>query len=1312
MKKAKSFLINLNKYLIISMIIIGMVFVSGTMPGDSDFNYPSLGNGFSGIANTNTPYAFIDNPALAATAYDNDLTFFLAGFTGFYDLGIAYTTETLYGNLSFYLNYMYNEALNGRYAYFKTNFSKLINENYWAGISLNIFTDSFSNWGFNFDIGVASVSTEEDFSGLGFKNFNWAFVLSNLGTPLSIGNDQILQSIGLNFGVKFDFLQWDNKLLISSYADADLYLYKFGFVFSNGLEFEILEYVNLFGGYRLGTTSILGSDYNMLFFGINFYIPIKTSNLNISYSISPKSDNYIHSVTFNYSFAKKDDEPPVISLKTDMMKFSPDFDGTKDEVNIYPDFKDNSILYGWKVIVKDSEGNVVKEFIGEDVRKVKYVTIGKIIQRLFAKKEEIKIPEFIAWDGTNNEGEVVEDGQYFIHAEVWDEKDNKAKTEDLSVWVDTFVTDIAIEKKEQESNIFSPNNDGNKDIYSIPVNVNDFNEDDKLIVKVKDKDGNVVQTYEFNLEDVKDGKITVDWNGKDINENTVSEGTYSIDITVQDVAGNSKSKQINDVKVITTYENIIASSDIKYFSPNNDGVKDEVKFINEINSVEETISWNAKVIDSNGKIVKVYRGKGLIPNKLNWNGRDDNGSIVSDGVYTYQVEANYVSGNNPKSNKIEIELDNTKPEAEIEESYTSFSPNNDGNKDDVEITVNVDDDLTVKEVKIVDADNNKVSDVELSDDKKVVWNGTDENENPLKEGEYSIQIIVEDKAGNVSTINSNKISLVRGKKEVFASSDINYFSPNNDGRKDKITFSFDTKDRNSVDNSKLVVLDSDNNAIYEKNFNGLPKTHEFSEAIPDGIYSYYVEVKFNFGDTIKSQENKFIVDTVKPKATVETESDYFSPNNDGIKDKVNYQFKIDEDLDNIAFIVKANKEYDRVVLKGNKKSLSYDGGDIDGGAFDAEFVFEDLAGNQTIVTRDLFINRETPKFSAGIDKKLFSPNNDKKEDKVNINYTLNDKSILSKDKFNNMLLEVYDNTGNKVYENTYESKDGLLMYNGLTDAKKYLNDGNYSFIIKAQYESGIEASYKLDDIRVDVTAPSGSTVIRPFNFSPDGDGLNDELYISLDYSDRSQITDYKVEIYRLYPDGKLSTKPFKSFSGDVKGNKNKLDVKLPWNGIGNDGKTLIDSAADYRTIITLNDEVGNKLHISEDFVTDILVMKTDRGYKIIVNSIEFAINSARLKSSAHKILDRLIQILHKERFRDYKVEIVGFTDSTGDAEYNLKLSEKRAKSVYNYFVKHDISSKRLIYVGEGEKTPLDDNSTDEGRRRNRRVEFYLVRDND
>jgi outer membrane protein OmpA-like peptidoglycan-associated protein len=72
------------------------------------------------------------------------------------------------------------------------------------------------------------------------------------------------------------------------------------------------------------------------------------------------------------------------------------------------------------------------------------------------------------------------------------------------------------------------------------------------------------------------------------------------------------------------------------------------------------------------------------------------------------------------------------------------------------------------------------------------------------------------------------------------------------------------------------------------------------------------------------------------------------------------------------------------------------------------------------------------------------------------------------------------------------------------------------------------------------------------------------------------------------------------------------------------------------------------------------------------------------------------------------VEIQGHTDSQGDDDFNLKLSQRRAESVRDYLIKKKVDSDRMVSKGYGENVPIADNRTADGRSQNRRVEFVIT----
>ena len=107
------------------------------------------------------------------------------------------------------------------------------------------------------------------------------------------------------------------------------------------------------------------------------------------------------------------------------------------------------------------------------------------------------------------------------------------------------------------------------------------------------------------------------------------------------------------------------------------------------------------------------------------------------------------------------------------------------------------------------------------------------------------------------------------------------------------------------------------------------------------------------------------------------------------------------------------------------------------------------------------------------------------------------------------------------------------------------------------------------------------------------------------------------------------------------------------------------------------------------------------------SGILFDFNSYALKPEAIKVLDEVVGYIENTPYE--KVIVEGHTDNTGSAEYNLKLSKKRAQAVANYLIAKGIPADRIEVVGYGESRPKYPNTTEENRAKNRRVEIKLIK---
>ena len=107
--------------------------------------------------------------------------------------------------------------------------------------------------------------------------------------------------------------------------------------------------------------------------------------------------------------------------------------------------------------------------------------------------------------------------------------------------------------------------------------------------------------------------------------------------------------------------------------------------------------------------------------------------------------------------------------------------------------------------------------------------------------------------------------------------------------------------------------------------------------------------------------------------------------------------------------------------------------------------------------------------------------------------------------------------------------------------------------------------------------------------------------------------------------------------------------------------------------------------------------------KIITYAITFDVGKAVIKPESMTEINRIAQLMKDNA--DLKFEVQGHTDNTGNAVLNQKLSEQRAQAIVAKLTEMGIAPSRLTAVGKGQSSPIADNSSDEGRAKNRRVEF-------
>lgn len=181
------------------------------------------------------------------------------------------------------------------------------------------------------------------------------------------------------------------------------------------------------------------------------------------------------------------------------------------------------------------------------------------------------------------------------------------------------------------------------------------------------------------------------------------------------------------------------------------------------------------------------------------------------------------------------------------------------------------------------------------------------------------------------------------------------------------------------------------------------------------------------------------------------------------------------------------------------------------------------------------------------------------------------------------------------------------------------------------------------------------------------------------------------------------------------------NLGYPINTLGDESSLIV--SPDGRTAIFSSDKFGGQggldlysFALPEPARTEPVVYKEEIievaptlevGEVVTLKNVFFQTGKYKLLDISIVELDKVVQMLNEHTAMC--IELGGHTDNVGRADYNQKLSEQRAKAVYDYLVGHGVSADRLSYKGYGSEQPVGDNSTPEGRRQNRRTVFTIIK---
>jgi hypothetical protein len=286
------------------------------------------------------------------------------------------------------------------------------------------------------------------------------------------------------------------------------------------------------------------------------------------------------------------------------------------------------------------------------------------------------------------------------------------------------------------------------------------------------------------------------------------------------------------------------------------------------------------------------------------------------------------------------------------------------------------------------------------------------------------------------------------------------------------------------------------------------------------------------------------------------------------------------------------------------------------------------------------------------------------------------------------------------------------------DAAGRITEGRYTPTLTVTYTKGDEVTAVATPVLVDATGPALSFRSEPEFFSPDNDGVDDELFMFLGAQDVSPIASWALEIREPEP-------PYLLFYR-IEGRGAPTERTI-WDGRSSRGE-LVQSATDYPFTLTAEDTLGNSSSLEGSIGVDVLVIRDGDHLKIQIPSIVFRANEADFLGrdrdpvrgltqaqidNNNRILRRIAQILN--RFRDYRIQVEGHANPTSrnpppaEAEGDLDLSRRRASFTVDALTGFGVSRSRLSFTGLGSTRPLVRFEDRDNWWKNRRVEFILIK---
>ncbi len=688
---------------------------------------------------------------------------------------------------------------------------------------------------------------------------------------------------------------------------------------------------------------------------------------------------------------------------------------------------------------------------------------------------------------------------------------------------------LSAEKKEK---YISPNNDGVQDELAIPLKIKEKRLITSWQLIIKNKEGTVVRTignkvalptkltFKQFFKQLAAPKTGVEipekviWNGVMDNGEYAPDGTYYYHFEAADDNGNAGKTDEYTVVVdtIAPDANINAPTD-KIFG---EGAKTDFK-IGQFGSQEDL--WTGVFKDSAGKAVRTFTWTNGAPAELRWNGTDDAGIIVQDGVYSYELFARDRAGNVSSPYSVSnIIYSAEKPATNIMiagERY--FSPGTDSAQSSIKFSVDIPvpspstgNKLTAWAVSIIDG-SGKVfrtynQGKQGNPPSAIVFDGTDEKGVLLPDGRYQAELTAAYLNGyEPAKIRSPEFVLDTAKPAAKIAITEKEF-----GGAEKPLQTFDISVLTAqkfaeVSNWKGRIFDEADSSkpVKEFDFGQYPPdsvqwngSMDDGKIAPNGKYRFELTATDRAGNTGVSSAAVFTLNTANAKLILSANEAAFSPNGDKIKDLItftpqlldagalaSYEFAITDAAGTSVYSVKSTETLPAIFQWDGKTDS---GARAPDGIYRAYVKVVTQSGSSAASAPVQFaLDVTAPSVAAATAWTTFSPDGDDVQDLISVKTDNCSEETL-------WTAEVKDSSGKSVKKYTWngtiaKETKGVFDWDGTADSGGKAKDGVYSIVISAEDAAGNSFSAALANLTLDGRETKAFVTAEHEGISPNGD---------------------------------------------------------------------------------------------------------------------------------------------------------------------------------------------------------------------------------